>query len=187
MTRPRVAASTSSAHAASSASSSLESRSPISRVWSTSDLEKRLATLPDNSIVYYLIVYEDGAGEVFSPLKYLDRIVAVANAPTYSWSESTMDHGIVGGELLDQAATMKEVAGLSLRVLRGEPAASIAPISSPALRVRQVDWRQIRRWGISPAHISSDTVVRFREPTIWDRYGRLCRRRARHPGGADGA
>ena len=137
----------------------------------TSDLEKRLATLPDKSIVYYLIVYEDGAGEIFNPLTYLDRIVAVANAPTYSWSESTMGHGIVGGHLLDQVATMKEVAGLTLRLLRGEPAASIVPISSPALSARQVDWRQIRRWGISPAHVSSDTVVRFREPTIWDRYG----------------
>jgi signal transduction histidine kinase len=54
-------------------------------------------------------------------------------------------------------------------VLRGELADSI-PTSSPDLNVTQVDWRQLRRWGISEARVPAGTLIRFREPSAWDRY-----------------
>ena len=34
----------------------------------------------------------------------------------------------------------------------------------------EVDWRQLRRWGIDEARVPAGTVIRFREPTVWDRY-----------------
>lgn len=135
----------------------------------TNDLEARLAKLPEHSIVYYLLVDEDGAGEKFHPLEYVDRIVAVANAPTYCWVDSAMDHGIVGGSLKSQEAETKALGALALRVLQGERADSIPP-SSPDLNIPQVDWRQLRRWGISDASLPAGTLVRFREPTAWERY-----------------
>ena len=95
----------------------------------TKDLEARLATLPEHSAVYYLLVNRDGAGDNFHPLEYLDRVAARANAPTYCWVDSAMDHGIVGGS--SQRAgerRSRPSAALALRVLRGEPADSI-PVS----------------------------------------------------------
>jgi signal transduction histidine kinase len=80
-----------------------------------------------------------------------------------------MDHGIVGGSLLDRQAMMEAVAEVGLTVLGGERADSI-PISSPNLNVTQVDWRQLRRWGISEARVPAGTLIRFREPSVWDRY-----------------
>lgn len=136
----------------------------------TQALEARLAAGPPDSIIYYLVVDRDGAGQVFHPLDYLDIVAAAARAPIYCWVDSAMDHGIVGGSLKDQRAEIDAVAGLALRVLRGERADSIAPIS-PDLNVNQVDWRQLRRWGISEARVPAGTVIRFREPSVWDRYG----------------
>ena len=105
--------------------------------------------------------------------------------PTYTWVDAVMDHGIVGGSLLDRKAMMEAVADLALRVLHGEQADSI-PMSSPDLNVSQVDWRQLRRWGISEARVPAGTLVRFREPSAWDRYrstfsvqSRSCWRRRR--------
>ena len=135
----------------------------------TGELEKRLSTLPAHSIIYYIVVNTDGTGERFHPLEYLDRIAAVANAPIYSWVDSTMDHGIVGGRLKSQQREADAVGRLALRVLKGERADAI-PVSSTDLSVTQVDWRQLRRWGISEARVPSGVLVRFREPTIWDRY-----------------
>ena len=125
--------------------------------------------MPDHSIVYFLLVSRDGAGENFHPLEYVDRVTAVASAPTYCWVDSAMDHGIVGGSLKSQEAETAAVAKLALRVLHGERADSI-PLSSPDLNVRQVDWRQLRRWGISEARVPAGTIIRFREPSAWDRY-----------------
>ena len=135
----------------------------------TKDLEARLATLPDRSIVYYLVVYQDGAGVAFAPMAYSDRISAAARAPTYTWSDALIDHGVVGGSLLDRQAMMQATGTLALRVLRGESAGSI-PVSSPNMNVRQVDWRQLRRWGIRESRVPDGTRVLFREPSVWDRY-----------------
>lgn len=133
------------------------------------ELERRLAALPDHSIIYYLSVSRDGAGQNFHPLAYLDRLASVANAPIYSWVDSTMDHGIVGGSLKDQENETKAVGELALRVLRGERADGIRAIS-PDLNVNQVNWRELRRWGINEARIPVGTLVRFREPSVWDRF-----------------
>jgi signal transduction histidine kinase len=135
----------------------------------TGELEARLSSLPAHSIVYYLIVERDGAGQNVNPLQYLSRVSAVANAPVYSWVNSTMDYGIVGGSLKDQTAQTRAVGELALRVLRGEAAHSI-PVSSADLNVKQVDWRQLRRWGINETRAPAGTLVRFREPSVWDRY-----------------
>ena len=135
----------------------------------TSELEARVARLPDHSFVYYLLAYQDGAGENVHPLEYIDRIIAAANRPTYSWVDSAMARGIVGGYLLDQKAQMEAVGTLALRVLNGEPADDI-PIATPELHARQVDWRQLQRWGIAEARVPPGTLVRFREPGIWQRY-----------------
>jgi signal transduction histidine kinase len=133
------------------------------------ELEHRLGTLPEHSVVLYISVNKDVTGEYFNPLRYTDRVAAIANAPTYSWVDSTMGRGIVGGNLKVQEAETSAIAKLAVRVLRGERADTIG-VSSVDLNVAQVDWRQLQRWGISASRLPAGTVMRFREPTIWDRY-----------------
>ena len=135
----------------------------------TRELEGRLATMPAGSIAYYLVVDRDGANRNYHPLEYVDRLTAVANGPVYCWVDSAMDHGIVGGSLKDQVAQTRAVGELAVRVLDGELADSI-PVDTPDLSVKQVDWRQLRRWGISEARVPVGTLVKFREPSAWDRY-----------------
>ena len=130
----------------------------------TEELERRLASLPAHSVVYFLVVYRDGQDENFEPLAYLRRVAEVAAAPTYCWVDSAMDQGIVGGSLRSQPAQVEAVGALALRVLRGEPADSI-PIAQADLNVAQVDWRQLRRWNISEARVPAGTRILFREPT----------------------
>ena len=135
----------------------------------TKDLESRIASLPARSMIYYLIVSRDGTGQNFQPLEYLDGVTAVANAPVYSWVDSTIDHGVVGGSLKSQSVETQAIGELALRVLGGESADSI-PIASQDLNERQVDWRQLRRWAISDARVPAGVTIRFRDPSAWDRY-----------------
>jgi signal transduction histidine kinase len=55
-------------------------------------------------------------------------------------------------------------------VLNGEPAANIAVTTASRLDVAQVDWRQLRRWGISEKRLPAGTEVLFRTPGVWERY-----------------
>jgi signal transduction histidine kinase len=38
------------------------------------------------------------------------------------------------------------------------------------VNVAQVDWRQLQRWHINEARVPPGTLVRFREPSVWQRY-----------------
>ena len=149
----------------------LESRFAITYLsgLATPELKTRLSTLPGDSIVYYLVVNRDGAGRAFHPLEYLHDIAPSANAPIYSWVDSAMGHGIVGGSLKSQERQTQAVAELALRVLGGESPDSI-PTASPDLQVDQVDWRQLRRWGIAESRVPPGTLVLFKDPTAWERY-----------------
>ena len=135
----------------------------------TTELKTRLSTLPAGSIIYYLLVSRDGAGEKFHPLEYLQDIVQVANAPIYTWVDSGMGQGIVGGSLKSQLAQTEVIADLAVRVLTGEAADSI-PTRPIGLRVDQVDWRQLRRWGISESRVPAGTTILFKDSTLWERY-----------------
>jgi signal transduction histidine kinase len=136
----------------------------------TEDLENRLAALPANSIALYVLVYEDGAGEPFQPLQYLERLTERANRPVYSWVDSTFGHGVLGGHMQRLEPQIGAVAALGLRVLAGEPADSIPVTTAARLDVPQMDWRQLRRWGISEKRLPAGTEVVFRTPGVWERY-----------------
>ena len=57
---------------------------------------------------------------------------------------------------------------MGLRVLAGEKADEIAPHGVQS--VMMFDWRQLQRWGISEQNLPAGSIVRFREPSFWERY-----------------
>ena len=134
----------------------------------TDALEQRLATLPEHAIVFYVIFYQDAAGLNVTPLDYLGRLTQVSNRPVYSWVDSAMNRGVVGGSLLVLESQVRSLASMGARVLRGEAADGI-PVSEADLQVDQVDWRQLRRWNIDDALVPAGALVMYREPSRWDR------------------
>jgi signal transduction histidine kinase len=134
----------------------------------TKTLVEQLSRLPAHSAVYYVLVGKDGDGNRFRPNEYIDYVVKAANAPTYSWVDSTMGRGILGGSLYSQRLALERVGDLTLRVLRGEKAENI-PIATLQLNAPQIDWRQLRRWHIDESRVPEGAEIRFRNST-WDRY-----------------
>jgi signal transduction histidine kinase len=58
---------------------------------------------------------------------------------------------------------------LGLRLLRGEklgPADNVVRNTN----IYAFDWRQLRRWGLREDRLPPGSVIRFREPSAWDRY-----------------
>jgi signal transduction histidine kinase len=135
----------------------------------TEELERRVATLPEHSILYYLLFYQDAAGVNVNPLEYLDRIAAIANRPTYSWVDSTMGRGVVGGAMIGIESQIVAVSSLAASVLRGASPDAM-PLQAPMLMTNQVDWRQLQRWSIPIERVPVTTLVLFRTPAAWDRY-----------------
>src|SRR6185503_6457121 len=133
------------------------------------DLEQRVRHLPSDAIVYFLSLSDDGAGRTFMPLDAVEMIAAAANVPVYSWHESALGHGIVGGRLHSSLNDARETARIAARILRGESPQSI-PVTTVHSYTYEFDWRQLQRWRISESSLPAGSVIRFREPTLLERY-----------------
>ncbi len=59
-------------------------------------------------------------------------------------------------------------AETGVRILAGESAQNIPPQIVPS--VTMVDWRQLSRWGIDESKVPAGSIVRFKQPTLWEQY-----------------
>ena len=133
------------------------------------DLLKRVANLPEGSVVLYLSVFRDATGKVFIPAEALKLVATAANASVYGYADSYLGLGMVGGHVLSFELEARRAAASALRILGGERPEQIAmPAVSP--NVAMFDWRQLRRWGIREASLPPGSEVRFRQPSLWDEY-----------------
>jgi PAS domain S-box-containing protein len=79
-----------------------------------------------------------------------------------------LGNGIVGGSLLDFQAIGRLLGETGQRILAGEPPENIPSQTAPT--VTMFDWRELRRWGINEQNLPAGSIVRFKQPTLWELY-----------------
>jgi signal transduction histidine kinase len=133
------------------------------------ELVGRVADLPERSIIYYLHINRDGAGEPFFPSTALERLAARANSPIYGHVDTYVGRGAVGGRVFAFESEGASAARLGLRILAGEKPETIA-VPKESENIYLFDSRQLRRWGISEERLPPDSIVLHKETSIWDVY-----------------
>ncbi len=128
-----------------------------------------LGQLPADSIVLYLSMVEDGAGQRFiPPIPLLQRISAAASVPVYGIYEIHIGAGTVGGNVDNFQRIGADAGAMTLRILAGESVDNVPIERIPSANI--VDWRQLRRWDLDESKLPVGSVVQFRERTIWGQY-----------------
>jgi signal transduction histidine kinase/ABC-type uncharacterized transport system substrate-binding protein len=133
------------------------------------DLLKTLSTLPPDSVILYVTIFADGLGRAFIPHVALSAISGAANAPVYVAVDQYVEFGAVGGHVYSIDAHGQHAARIGLQILRGEPPARIPVVESGGYQ-DLFDWRQLQRWGLGEARLPASSLIRFRPPSLWDRY-----------------
>jgi signal transduction histidine kinase len=129
----------------------------------------KLAALPDRTIVLMVSFLRDAAGRARSTPEAVERLAEMSRVPMYGLSRPLLGHGIVGGRLIDFEMQGVKAGELSLRVLRGEKLGP-ADIVARDANVYVFDWRQLRRWGLKEDLLPPGSVIRFRQPSVWEQY-----------------
>lgn len=133
------------------------------------EVRKRVEALPARSVIIYSAIYSDGEGTYFSPAKGFELVAEKANRPIIVAAEPLVALGSIGGPVIVPGLIGADAAKLALRILHGEPASSIPVAMSDA--VKPIFNRlQMQRWGISESDLPPGSEVRFREPSIWEKY-----------------
>jgi len=133
------------------------------------DLLKKVANLPEHTIVLLFPVLLDRAGRSYIPLDILGSICQASNAPTYSFWDVMLRYGIVGGHMSSSEEIGMRTGELGLRILRGEKPQDI-PVIRERPKAHIFDWRQLRRWGIHESDLPPGSIVRYKELSIWNLY-----------------
>ncbi len=133
------------------------------------ELKRRISKLTPDSVVYFVMMVEDGSGERFAQTGALDQIAAASSVPIYTWYDGFLGHGVVGGKLASSERVASRTAQLALRVLRGEPVESIPYVNADTSRLA-FDWGELQRWKLSENSLPADAELLFREQTFWQRY-----------------
>jgi signal transduction histidine kinase len=133
------------------------------------EILKRAAAMPQQSAILWCFLSEDVAGVPYAQDRALDSMREAAAVPIFGVGDYQLGRGIVGGPLLQSATLGREAAALALRMLRGNssdgPKRLLVGFGPP-----MYDWRELRRWEISEALLPPGSIVRFREPRVWERY-----------------
>jgi PAS domain S-box-containing protein len=130
---------------------------------------ERAGKLPPRSFIFVILLHQDAAGVTLNADEALKQIHAVANAPVNGIFQHQLGLGIVGGRLYQAEFEGVESAHMAIRILHGEPASSI-PQKIVGTLPPQYDWRELQRWGISEANLPAGSVIKFRQPTMWQQY-----------------
>lgn len=102
-------------------------------------------------------------------VRALARLREATSAPIFSYVDSYLGQGIVGGPLLSTEELGRQMAAVAVRVLSGGTPENI---KTPPLGLRApvYDWRELAHWKISEARLPPGSIMRFRELTVWERY-----------------
>jgi signal transduction histidine kinase len=130
---------------------------------------KRVAALPANSAIFYVLLSRSVPGIPEDESIALAKLHSAADAPIFSYTDAYLGKGIVGGSLISSQEQIKKIVSVSARILAGERASGI---TTPALQFAspQYDWRELKRWHIRDSALPPGSSIRFMPVSGWQRY-----------------
>jgi signal transduction histidine kinase len=134
------------------------------------DLLERLRHLPSHTLVLLATISLDAAGTLFTARDY-GPMVDAANAPVFSLFDVHMNHGEVGGYLSSLSEQGKVAGAIALRLLSGAKPQDIPRVNG--VNAYMFDWRALKRWGLRESDLPPESVVLFREISVWERTKRV--------------
>ncbi len=122
------------------------------------DLLGNLSELPDNSLVFLILLNRDKSGQFFTYEQGIELIYAETNVPIYGVWDFYLGHGMVGGMLTNGYSQGEAAADMVLRILDGQDVSDI-PVLKQSPNRYMFDYEQLARWGISQSDLPQGSVV----------------------------
>jgi len=126
-----------------------------------------VAAVDHNSIIVFLTVFRDAAGDPIVGLEALRVVSQAASAPVYSVYSNAIGAGALGGYVDTFVSIGEAIGDLAIAITDGDAS---GPRTVETSGAPTVDWRQVVRFGIDPALLPEGTVRRFYTPTAWEQY-----------------
>jgi signal transduction histidine kinase len=125
-----------------------------------------VAALDPATVVLYLSVNVDAAGQRFLPWQFAKALAEASPAPVWTLYETIIGTGTAGGHVESLETSGRQIGDMLMSAIAGTPLPP--PITTTSTAV--LDWRALQRLGLDTSRIPPGTDVRYREPTLWQRH-----------------
>ncbi len=136
--------------------------------FSIDEVQKKLASLPARTAVFFVSFNMDGEGKAFIPLEVVLQLSKVSRAPIYGMYDTFIGKGILGGNLISYADISENASGIALQILSGKKPSEIQAVTSK--NKNYFDWNEMKRWGIKEADLPAGSIVINKNLSTWDLY-----------------
>ncbi len=120
-----------------------ELKTTVLRVGIKEDFIQTVSEIPPGTVVFYTLVFGDITGRQFVPKEVLEELTAASRVPVYSFWNSLMGSGMVGGVVVDGETTGRELVHAVEDYMRD---GRFQPGYSTLKSV--LDWKTLRRFQI---------------------------------------
>jgi signal transduction histidine kinase len=133
------------------------------------ELLEQVSHLPQQTIIFYLSVFNDRDGKVFVPRNVMQQISKKAPVPVYTAISSYLGFGTVGGSMFSLEKFGKSIGEAGLSFLQGRGMKGGAALAG-GWDGYMFDWRELQRWNIPESNLPSDSIVMHKQLSVWERY-----------------
>ena len=133
--------------------------------FSLEELETKLAKLPKNSAVFYILTFYDKTGKLFIPKEFLSKIAKVSNAPIYSFWSTFIGTGTAGGYMIDGENAVQEILKSLLNHIKTGKF-----IDNISICNTYVDYKVMERFNIDKSMNPKDTIFFNKPVPVWEDY-----------------
>jgi PAS domain S-box-containing protein len=132
------------------------------------ELLSEISGLGSQSALLALSFFRDSAGGIYNPGDVVDMVVRRSPVPVYGISDTYLDTGFVGGNLMSFRDLGADAAARAVSILRGEPFPQ-PPMSIYGNRY-YYDWRKLVEWHIPLSRVPAGSVILNQPPGAWSVY-----------------
>jgi signal transduction histidine kinase/ABC-type uncharacterized transport system substrate-binding protein len=136
------------------------------------ELLDKVALLASDSIAIIVNFTIDKSGNVFTVEDSTRMITERAQVPVFSFWDSYLGHGIVGGKLVSGFAQGKKAAEIALKIISGEPPDSI-PVIKQSSNEYMFDYNVLKRFSINQNQLPKGSLIANKPVTFYSQYKKL--------------
>jgi two-component system cell cycle sensor histidine kinase/response regulator CckA len=133
------------------------------------DLQKHLGRLSSDSAVLFFTFQRDKDGRLFPPPEYFKLVVESCNVPVFSFWETDLPYGVMGGVMVSGMTQGERAAEYAVRILKGEPVSSL-PFIMKSPNVPILDYQLLRQFNIPKDVIPAEAIILNEPITLYYRY-----------------
>jgi len=133
------------------------------------ELKKRVSHLPPHSAIIFLLKFTDEEGAFITPYQAVKTLSQHASAPIFSYWDTLIGSGIVGGKMQVGERVGALAARQTRQLLNKGPLMSAEEVYQQVFAF-QFDWQQLQRFHINEQRLPKDSEIFYREPSLIEKH-----------------